>query len=86
MQTELISNDIRRFVVENFLSERAGNLQDQDSFLEKGLIDSTGVMELIAFLEERYSITVEDQEVVPENLDSIANVAAYVSKKLNGRA
>ena len=51
--------------------------------LDKGVIDSTGVLELVAFLEERYEIKVEDDEVIPDNLDSVSNIAAYVEKKLS---
>jgi len=51
-------------------------------FLEEGIIDSTGILELVTFLEEEYSITVEDEELVPENLDSINNVTAFLERKI----
>ena len=59
------------------------DLRPDDSLLGRGLIDSTGVLELVAFLEEHYAITVEDEEVIPDNLDSVKNVATYVAKKLS---
>jgi acyl carrier protein len=58
-------------------------LQPGDSLLGRGLIDSTGVLELVDFIEERFAIKVEDDEVIPDNLDSIRNVATYVAKKLS---
>ena len=76
-----IIKTIRKFLIENFLFEEDENLKNDTSFLENGILDSTGVLELIAFLEETYGIEVEDEEVIPENLDSIANVAQYIQKK-----
>ena len=74
---------IRAFVVENFLFGSDENLEDNTSFLDEGIIDSTGILELVSFLEEEFSITVEDEELIPENLDSINNVTAYLVQKLN---
>jgi len=76
-----IIKTIRKFLIENFLFEEDENLKNDTSFLENGILDSTGVLELIAFLEETYGIEVEDEEVIPENLNSIANVAQYILKK-----
>lgn len=75
-------NTIRNFIIENFLFEEDENLKEETSFLENGIIDSTGILELVTFLEESYGITVEDEELVPENLDSIANVVRYIQTKL----
>jgi len=72
---------IRTFVVENFLFGNNENLEDNTSFLEEGIIDSTGVLELVGFIEEEFAITVEDEELIPENLDSIKNVTAYLERK-----
>jgi acyl carrier protein len=80
-----ISKQIRSFIVENFLFGESDNgLKDTDSFLDSGIIDSTGILELVSFLEETYNIQVEDEELIPENLDSIANVTAYLAKKSAG--
>jgi acyl carrier protein len=57
---------------------------DEESFLETGLIDSTGILELIQFLEESFDIVVEDEDMVPENLDSIQRVTKYLGSKLQG--
>ena len=77
------TESIRKFVVDNFLFGQAGDLADNTSFLEKGVIDSTGVLELATHLEAAYGIKVKDEELVPENLDSINAVAAYVGRKLS---
>ena len=79
---EDIKTSIRNFIIDNFLFGTADNLKDDTSFLEEGIIDSTGVLELITFLEETYEITVDDEELVPENLDSINNVTAFLNTKL----
>lgn len=76
---------VREFVVENFLFGDSGKLSDDTSFLKSGVLDSTGVLELINYLEETFSIKVEDDEVVPENLDSLRNVGNFVKSKLNGK-
>ena len=77
-----IKSKIREFIIENFLFGSADGLQDGTSFLEEGIIDSTGVLELVTFLEETYEIQVEDEELIPENLDSLNNLAAYLERKL----
>ena len=75
---------IRNFIIENFLFEEDENLKEETSFLEGGVIDSTGILELVTFLEETFEFTVEDEEMVPENLDSIANVVKFIQKKQEG--
>ncbi len=77
-----IEREITAFIVENFLF---GNEDDapkaSDSFMDTGLIDSTGILELVGFIEDQYGVTVGDDELVPENLDSVANIAAFVGRK-----
>jgi len=74
--------DIRKFIVDNFMFGQGGDsLQDDTSFLEGGLIDSTGVLELVAFVSQKYEIVVEDEELVPANFDSVDNLAAYLERK-----
>ena len=73
---------IKTFIVENFLFGSEDGLKDETSFLEEGIIDSTGILELVTFLEEKFSITIEDEELVPENLDSINNVTAFLERKI----
>lgn len=84
MQT--IQNEIRAFVVENFLfGQQHITLASDESFLDGGVIDSTGVLELVAFLEQRYAIAVADDDLIPDNLDSIERVALFVERKLRAR-
>lgn len=76
------ANEIRGFVVTNFLFGEAGSLQDDTSFLDSGIVDSTGMLELIMFLENTWDVKVEPQEMVPENLDSINRVVQFLTRKL----
>ena len=78
-----INGQIRSFIIENFLFGNDEGLKDDTSFLEEGIIDSTGILELVSFMEEQFSITVDDEELIPENLDSINNVTFYLEKKIN---
>ena len=73
---------IRAFIMENFLFGNDQGLNDDTSFLDEGIIDSTGILELVSFLEEEFSISVEDEEILPENLDSIKNVVTYLERKM----
>jgi acyl carrier protein len=79
-----VQNEIRDFVVQNFLFGEGGELADGDSFLQAGIIDSTGVLELVGFLEEHYGISVADEDLVPANLDSVERVARFVERKVKG--
>ncbi|MBK6388081.1 MAG: acyl carrier protein [Rhodoferax sp.] len=85
MKTEShIRNEIRQFVVEIFLlGDASSMLEDNQSFLESGTIDSTGVLEVVMFLEATYSFKVEDREILPENIDSVDNQVTFVLRKLN---
>jgi acyl carrier protein len=76
-----IKTKIRTFIIDNFLFGDDNGLKDDTSFLEEGIIDSTGVLELVTYLEEEFEISIDDEELVPENLDSIDNVAAYIERK-----
>ena len=77
-----LKTKIRAFVVENFLFGEDKDLKDETSFLDEGIIDSTGILELVSYLEEEFRITVEDEDLVPEKLDSIDNVVGYLQRKL----
>ena len=81
-----IESAVRKFITENFLL-RGGDeaLSDTTSFIETGLIDSTGILELIFFIEKAFGIKVADEDMVPENLDSVRRVAAYVRRKVAQR-
>ena len=77
-----IEQKIRQFITDNFLfREDRASLTDDESLLETGVIDSTGVLELVAFLESEFGFAVADAEIVPENLDSITRIAGYVKGK-----
>jgi len=76
-----VAKSLREFIKENFLFGEEATFSDDDSFLEQGIIDSTGVLELVAFLEEQYEITVADEELVPDNLDSISNLLRFIASK-----
>jgi acyl carrier protein len=77
-----VEKKVRSFIEDNFLfrEERTG-LSDSESLLDAGLIDSTGILELVAFLESEFAIRMADADIVPANLDSIAAIVAYVRGK-----
>jgi acyl carrier protein len=72
---------IRQFVLSNFYVADAASLGDELSLLDQGIVDSTGVLEVIGFLETEFGLQVADEEILPENLDSISRIAAYVLRK-----
>lgn len=74
------SDKIRDFIIENFLFGEGHELKNDTSFLEEGIIDSTGVLELIEFLEEEFNIEIADEEMIPENLDSLNNLEKFMAK------
>jgi acyl carrier protein len=77
-----IKQTVRAYIADNFMmGAHAATFADGDSFIEQHVIDSTGFLELVMFLEETYGVVVGDEEMVPENLDSLDNIAAYVSRK-----
>jgi acyl carrier protein len=80
------ATEIRDYVVTNFLFGDASSLQDNTPFLDSGIIDSTGILELIMFLEQTYDIKVEPEEMIPENLDSVNKVVQFVGRKLETTA
>ena len=76
-------NELRKFIIDNFLfGKDSFEFSDDDSFIERGLIDSSGVLELVGFLEDTYRIKVQDNELVPENLDSINKLLRYLDRKV----
>jgi len=72
---------VKAFILENFLFGEGEQLKEDTSFLESGIVDSTGILELVAFIEETFGIRMADDELVPENLDSISNVVNYLHRK-----
>lgn len=78
------TEQIRTFIFENFLFDADESaLQNDDSFLEKGIIDSTGVLELVEWLEDEFGIQIDDEELIPENLDSVNLLSAFIDRKTN---
>ena len=78
--TEL-KKQVRSFIEQNFLIESTTELGDADSLLELQIVDSTGFLELIHFIEDTYGVKVADEEMVPENLETIDNIAQFVQRK-----
>lgn len=79
---EPVHQHIREFIVENFLfGDDDYELDNGVSLIETDLVDSTGILELVSFLEERFEIVVADADIVPANLDSIDRIAAFVARK-----
>lgn len=77
-----IQNEVKAFILKNYLfTDDQSALADGDSLMQKGVVDSTGILELIMHVEETYGIKVLDEEMVPENLDSVASIAAFVERK-----
>ena len=77
-----VEDKIRGYILENFLfTDDQSALSSTDSFLEKGLVDSTGILEIMTFIEDEYEFSVEDDEMIPENLDSVINIVKFIGKK-----
>lgn len=76
-----IRDAVRQFITQNFYLGDGASLTDETSLVEAGVVDSTGVLEVVSFLEETFGIRVEDADLVPENLDSIGRIARYVAHK-----
>jgi len=82
-----VEKTLRSYILQNFLfTDDDSVLNNSDSFLEKGIIDSTGILELITYIEEEIGIKVEDEEMIPENLDSIDNLVSFIAKKQTNNA
>lgn len=77
-----IKETLRKFIIDNYLKTGKVYLTDNDSFLEKGIIDSIGVIELVAFIREKYGIKIKVTEIVPENFDTLNNLEKYIRGKL----
>jgi len=78
-----VKSELRKFIVENFLyGQDDDSLRDDVSFLQNGFIDSTGILELVSFVQETYALPVSDDELVPDNFDSLNKLEAFISAKL----
>lgn len=82
--SETISAAVRTFIIENFLfGDTAYELGDEDSLIDNDIIDSTGVLELVGFIEDRFGITMGDADIVPANLDSLSRITAFIKARGN---
>lgn len=79
-----VKDKVRAFIVENFLFGDGADLRNEDSLLGKGIIDSMRVLTLIAFLEEEFGISVADDEVMPDNLNTVDRIVTFVDNKMHG--
>ena len=86
MTTTSHAKEIRDYIVTNFLFGEADSLQDDASFIDSGVLDSTGMLELVLFLETAFQIKVAAEELVPDNLDSVNRAAAFVTHKLANKS
>ena len=76
-------NAVKEFIIENFLFGEEVQLELDTDFFDKGIIDSTGVIELVSFIEEKFNISVDDEELIPENLSSLKKIDVFLQKKLS---
>jgi acyl carrier protein len=79
---ENIIQQVRQFIINNFLFGDGSALADATSFLQSGIIDSTGILELVQYLEQTHKISIADHELVPENLDTLSNIKLFLEKKM----
>lgn len=82
--TKTIRDEVRSFIINRFLFGDGEKIADSTSLLEQHVVDSTGVMEIVAFIEKTFGIQVEDYELIPENLDSIEEISKFVAMKRSG--
>jgi acyl carrier protein len=82
-----IEEILRNYISENILFMNDGYpYHDDDSFLEKGILDSTNILELILFIEEEFGFSIEDNEIIPDNFDSINKLSLFIRKKTNSES
>ncbi len=81
LTTSDIKSKLREFIKNNFLLGNDTSLNDEDSFMGKGIVDSTGILEVVSFVEENFNFKIPDEDLMPENLDSINNLVIYITKK-----
>jgi len=81
-----VQHEIRNYIVESILFGDAEGLDENVSFQESGILDSTGFLELVTFVEERFGIDIADEELIPEHFDTLGKMSAFVEQKLAERA
>jgi len=75
--------EIRQFILDKFPLARKKQLKDSDALLDGGILDSLGVLDLVTFIEQKYSIAIHDEELVPENFQTVDRIAAFIGAKKN---
>ena len=85
MENVAVGAKVEKFIIEQFIFEDDQKIGPDDSLLETGTIDSTGILELVLFLEETFTIKIEDEDLVPDNLDSVNKIAAFVDRQIAAR-
>jgi acyl carrier protein len=83
LNRQIISDQIKRFLAQQFPATKKTGIEDP--LLKNGLIDSLGILDVVAFLEKEFAITITDEELLPENFDSIRNISNFVQQKMNGK-
>ena len=78
-----VQQEVRKFVLENYCFNQEGALGNEDSFMERGIIDSTGLLELVSFVEERFAIKIDTYELTPDNFDTISRVTEFVLRNVS---
>ena len=86
MQTEAIQEQVKKFIIDRFPTARRRELKNTEPLLENGIIDSLGVLDLVTFMEEQFAINVADEELVPDNFQTIERLTAFVHNKRSGTA
>ena len=77
------SVDVRQFILKQFPLARKKQINDSDPLLESGIIDSLGVLELVGFIDQKFSVTVQDEDLVPDNFQTIERVAAFIKRQID---
>lgn len=75
--------EIESYIKENFLFDSTTNIDSEQSLLQAGIVDSTGILEIVTFLEEKFGVIIDDSELIPDNLDSITRISNFLNRKLN---
>ncbi len=83
MSDAAVAGRVRAYIEENLLLNSADTFSDTSSLIENGILDSTGAMDLVAFLEQAFAITVNDDDMVPENLDSVDQICGFIKRRLS---
>lgn len=84
MQAEIVTSRMRQFIAEHFPRARQGEIRDEDPLLEKGILDSLGVLSVVTFMEEEFGVLIEDDDLVPENFQSILSMVRFIAYKHSG--